>query len=116
MVENKMENNNLMIFKSFEKWGKSSVKYSDLFITFTNEMKEVPKAFFNEAKQMRTDHYEMWFRNNSFRYSNKLKQRELLLIHEIMYVFLTDFHYGKVNQSDESIATTSTGLFSKKKK
>jgi len=82
--------------KSFEKWGKGSISYGSLYITLSSSALEIAKNFFEESPEVSHGHYEMWWFNNNHRFVNRAKQRELLLLHEIIVKFITDYAHGRI--------------------
>ena len=87
-----------MLRISLENWAKNSAGYSLLFKTLSKDVLNIANDAFNEMHKIAPGVYDFWWAKNHVRYINHCKQRELLLLHEIMYKFLTAFARGELNE------------------
>lgn len=83
---------------SLESWGRSHKKYSPIYKILPKEILEIGFKALDEMKVLKPASWEMWWamEHNRFIRNKKVRQTELLLLHEIMYHFLTDFVYGRL--------------------
>lgn len=100
----------LALKTSLENWAKQNTTYKDLFKTLRKEVLQVAYDAFEEMPRPAPGVYDFWWAQSHNRYIKSIKQRELLLLHEIMYNFLTAFARGQV-----SYASTTTTKKSKAK-
>lgn len=91
---------------TLETWASNSKSYKDLFKTLSKEALTVTTAAFNEMGRIAPGTYDFWWAREHVRFISVVKQRELLLLHEIMYNFLTAFARGELNESQGKRAKT----------
>lgn len=89
---------------SFDNWGKQSSVYKDLFKSLRKETLVIASKFFEEAQSLKPGTYEVWWAKEHNRFIKDHKQRELLLLHEIMYNFLTEFARGTLERTIDTTA------------
>lgn len=86
---------------SFDNWGKTSDKYGKLYKTLSKEALEIAFTALEEMPIPKPGVYDSWWAQAHPRWMAKIKQREMLLIHELMHNFLTDLCYGRLRQNEE---------------
>ena len=99
---------------SLEVWAKNSRAYGALFKTLPKEVLEVALVAFNEMPKVSPSGYDLWWLMNHNRFIYKHKQRELLLLYEIMYHFLTAFARGELGEKAGGSADPGTAKSAKK--
>ncbi len=86
----------LVLKTALENWAKNSAEYSTLFKSLSKDVVRIAEDAFKEMPRVKPSEYDFWWAKNHNRYINHCKQRELLLLYEIMYNFLTAFARGQL--------------------
>jgi hypothetical protein len=84
---------------SLDNWGKSSARYAPLYKTLPRDVLAIGHAGLEEMTPVKPGGWEVWWAKNHNRFirASGVKQRDLILLHEIMYHFLTAFSRGQLN-------------------
>ena len=90
---------------SFETWGKNNVKYKKLYKAITSGAKSIALKFFAEAPTIKPGSYEVWWATNHNRFIYDVPQRDLIVLHECMYNFLSEFARGELGKYETKKTT-----------
>ena len=93
---------------SLEKWGKNNEKYRKLYKDISKGAKSIAFKFFEESPIIKPGSYEIWWATNHNRFIKDVKQRELNLLHEILYNFLSEFARGELGKYEAPAKTRAT--------
>lgn len=93
---------------SLDNWAKHEPKYAALYKTLSKEVLSVAHAGLEEMRDVKPGGWESWWALNHDRFIRKpgVLQRELLLLHEIMYHFLTRLSRGTLDHEPNESRTT----------
>lgn len=92
---------------SLDNWGKASPKYAGLYKTLSHDVLMIGHAALEEMTLVKPGGFEVWWamQHNRFIRNKGIKQREVLLLHEIMYHFLTAFSRGQLADERKTNST-----------
>lgn len=91
---------------ALEKWAKNNPTYAALYKTLTKDALAVAYAGLEEIQAVKPGAYEMWWATQHNRFISNVKQRELILVHEIMYHFLSAFARNELQRENAVPAPT----------
>jgi hypothetical protein len=89
----------IVLKTALENWAKNNTQYSALFKSLSKDVLKIVDDAFKEMPRVKPGEYDYWWARNHVRYTKQCKQRELLLLYEIMYHFLTAFSRGQLESS-----------------
>ena len=84
--------------KSFNRWASKSV-YRKLIKKLSRAALKVAYTALVEMDTIKPGTYDTWWATHHNRFIRKVTQRELILIHECMYHYLTAFARGELNDN-----------------
>lgn len=88
---------------SLDNWGSKHGIYAPMFNGMSKALREVAHCFLEETKLLKPSGYEVWWAREHNRFiRSKLQQRELIVLHEIMYHFLSDFARGQLAGTNDT--------------
>jgi hypothetical protein len=93
---------NTMIL-ALERWA-NRTKYRALFEVLPVEIRRIFFEAFCEMESLKPGIYDLWWVVNHNRYIRDFKQRDLILVHEIMYFFLSNYCDGTLKKMAQANA------------
>jgi hypothetical protein len=79
-------------------------KYRALFEVLPVEIRRIFFEAFCEMESLKPGIYDLWWVVNHNRYIRDFKQRDLILVHEIMYFFLSNYCDGTLKKMAQANA------------
>lgn len=93
---------------SLDSWGTKHKTYGTMFKGMNPAARAIAHNFLEETKAIKPGSWEVWWAREHNRFIRSgVMQRELIVLHEIMYHFLTDFSRGKLAERTAKPATNS---------
>jgi hypothetical protein len=86
---------------SLDNWGRVNPKYKDLYKTLSRESLQIAQSGLNEMGDVTPMNWVTWWakEHNRFIREKGVKQRDLILLHEIMHQFLVAFTRGELGHA-----------------
>jgi len=81
---------------ALQRWCKASKVYAPRYRALSPEAIMVMHAGLEEIQVLKPGMWDWWWANHHMRFNLKVTQRELLIVHEIMYHFLTDLARDRI--------------------
>jgi len=101
---------------TFDSWAKKNPNYKNLYMSLPSEaINTVVWAALDELKIYNPTTYHLWWKVNHPRFQKKIKQIHLAIIHELMFVFLSELSRGKLSKHENEQQQQQTKKRSSKK-
>jgi hypothetical protein len=83
-------------------WASKSRGYGPLFAKLSAGAHEIMARALSEMRVLKPGMFDWWWANEHMRFAGTCSQRELTLVHEIMYYFLTDLARGRLEAKEDA--------------
>jgi len=85
---------------AFREWGSRNTQYSKLFKSLPKEVLEIAADCFDEVRIYIPGSFEVWWASQHNRYIRKVKQKDITVLHELIYNFLCDLVNDRLMKND----------------
>ncbi len=89
---------------ALDTWGKKSPKYSGLYKALPRDVLEIAHKALEEMTVIKPGSWEIWWATQHMRFIGSFKQMHLMILHEIMYHFLSAFARGELTRGDNVVS------------
>lgn len=88
-----------ILFTSFKNWGSKDRVYKRYFKGLSENALGAISDAFTELQVHKPGTWEFWWANEHMRYKGKISNQEMRTVHQLIYVFLTKYNNGKLNDN-----------------